>query len=258
MNSLQHLAEFNNGLKRTVVLMVAVPPLLWGCGVAQTVANLKQQADLKEQIQAVRERNQAIQTQCKADLQTPELDPIRSKVELYREPSSIETPPPFEIASNDTFPTEPERTAIRKWAAIRDACIARQNAILVVPASANAVQTVFVQQEFAFGKEMSGHVGQLIVSLYQQKLSYGEFAQRRYEITRDTAVAERQFRQAALISDQQRQMQERQLAQQEFQSRVAAWSAYTQAVSARQPQTVRLNANCMSQQLGAFTTTNCN
>jgi hypothetical protein len=238
--------------KLTIAVVLAIPPLLCGCAGTQT----KQQADFQQQVQTTAYQLQAVDAQYRNDLQSPELDPIRQKVELYRAGSSAELPPPFAIATNDTFPTESERPAIAKWAVIRDATLARINALRVVPPSATAYQRVVLQQEFAFGTQMASYVGQLIVSLYQQKLTYGEFAQRRYEVTRDTAAAERRFRQAELISDQQRQLQERQVIAQESQARASAWAAYTQTVAARQPLTVRLN--CTSMQLsGGMTTTRC-
>lgn len=96
------------------------------CGVVQGLANAKQQSDFKEQSQATVNQVQAAAAECKKEMQSPELDPIRNKVELSRDPSSLETAPPFEIASSDTFPTDAERSAIAKWAKIRDACSARE------------------------------------------------------------------------------------------------------------------------------------
>ena len=71
-----------------------------------------------------------------------------------------------------------------------------------VPPSASAIQTTFIQQEQAFHEASTGRVSELIVAVYQAKLTYGEFAQKRYEITRDTPAAERQYREAVLIADQ--------------------------------------------------------
>jgi len=205
---------------------------------------------------------QSNQEQCKDDLSTSELDPIRRKVELYRE--SLEAAPPFEIAANDTFPTDSERLAIAKWATIRDECIRRSDAALSkAPPSGSPLQIGFVQHDRSFQKEAGARVGLLIVALYQQKLTYGEFAQRRYEISRETAAAQRQFREATMIADQQRQMQAQQLAQQQFQNNLTAWSAYMQTVTARQPQTVhldgnvRVQTNCNSQRFGNIVSTNC-
>ena len=173
--------------------------------------------------------------ECKLEIASPELDPIQHKVELYR--AVWDAPPPFEMASNESYPTDLERQAISKWATMRDVCIARQRSIPRVPASATAIQATTIEQDAAFGDEVAGKVSALIVALYQGKLTYGEFAQKRYEFGRDGAAAEREFRQATLISDQQRAIQAQQIAQQSFQNRLLAWSAYLQAVNSRAPQT---------------------
>ena len=216
----------------------------------------------KNEVASVTAQFQAVSVQCKADMQTAELDPIRNKVKLFRD--SFDTAPPFEIASNDTFPTDAERPIIARWATIRDECIRRREAISDIPPSATQLQISFLQQDRAFGKEAAARVGQLIVALYQQKLTFGEFAQKRYEITREAASAEREFRRSTQLADQQRQMQAQQLAQQQFQNNLIAWSAYMQSVSARQAQTVHLDGSirapthCISQQVGNTVSTNCN
>ena len=200
--------------------------------------------------------------QCKDDMLTSELDPIRHKVELYRE--SPESAPSFEVASNDTFPTESERPVIARWATIRDECIKRSDAASKIPPSATPLQVAFLQKTRSFFQEANGRIGELIVALYQQKLTYGEFAQKRYQLSREAVTAELQFRQATLIADQQRQLQAQQLAQQQFQNNLIAWSTYMQAVNARQPQTVhldgsvRVQTNCTAQRIGNIVTTNCN
>jgi len=174
--------------------------------------------------------------ECKSEmLAANDLDPIRSKVELYKQLS--DGPPPFEIASNDAFPTDKERPLIVKWATIRDSCIKRQEAWLVVPTSANAQLVAVFQQEVSIFKEATANIGELIVSLYQQKLTYGEFAQRRYWISGEASAAELAYRQSVLDRDEQRRRQ----AQQQFAATLTAWGNYIQAVEARQPQNVYLN-----------------
>jgi hypothetical protein len=182
---------------------------------------------------------QLANSECKEQLQIPELDVIRAKVELYRD--SWETPVPFAIATIDTFPTQQERIAIAKWATLREGCVNRQAAALSMPPSATPLQVTEIQQDRSFGQTAAAKVGDLIVALYQQKLTYGEFAKERYEITRDAAEAERQYRQSTQVADQQQRMQAQQIAQQQFANRLAAWSTYMQAVNARQPQTVHID-----------------
>jgi hypothetical protein len=174
--------------------------------------------------------------ECKAEiLAASELNPIRNKVELYKPPT--EGPPPFEILSNDTFPTDMERPLIAKWATMRDSCIKRQMALLAVPSSANAQQAVVFQQEVSFAKDVNAHISELIAALYQQKLTYGEFAQKRYWLSNEAVAAERAYRQSVMDRDEQRQQQ----AQQQFTNALNAWGNYMQAVNARQPQTVYIN-----------------
>jgi hypothetical protein len=201
---------------------------LGGCAAVQTTK-------FNQDIKAGEAALLASKEQCTRELATPELDPIKHKVELFRDLN--DGPPPFEIASNDTFPTDSERTVIAKWAALRDTCSKRSNALLVVPSSATAMQAAVLQQRVAFYRDSAGHVAELVVSLYQQKLTYGEFAQRRYWITSQAAAAELAYRQSVIERDQQRQLQ----AQQQFANTLAAWGTYIQAVNARQPQTVYIN-----------------
>jgi hypothetical protein len=182
---------------------------------------------------------QSANSECREQLQTADLNPIRAKVELFRD--SYDSPVPFAIATIDAFPTQEERVAIAKWATLREDCVKRGNAAFSMPSSATPLQVTEIQQDRSFVQAASAKIGDLIVALYQQKLTYGEFAKERYEITRDAAEAERQYRQSMQMADQQQRMQAQQLAQQQFANRVAAWSTYMQAINARQPQTVHID-----------------
>ena len=192
---------------------------------------------------------------CRADMQSPQLDPIRTKVELTRE--SSESPVPFAIAANDSFPTKDERPAIAKWAELREVCIKRFESAYVLPPGLTPLQATNTEQLRAVDRAVGARVGDLIVSLYQQKLTYGEFAKKRYEISREGADIQRQLRQSYQIADREQQIRAQQMAQQQFQNNVAAWSTYVQAVNARQPQTVYLKGNCNTVKIGNSVTTNC-
>jgi len=170
---------------------------------------------------------------CNEQMSDPALDPIRSKIELSG--AAADAPPPFQIAADDSYPTELERQAIAKWAALRDACSARQREASRVPPSTPPLRATYLEQANAFADQIAGKIGALTVALYQDKLTYGEFAQKRYDFARDGAAAEREFRQATLISDPQRAMQAEQLALQNFQLMLAGWNTYLQSVSARAP-----------------------
>jgi hypothetical protein len=194
----------------------------------------------------------AAQAQCESDLQTSDLDPIRAKIQFWRKPDD---PVPFDIAVNNDFPSEVERGAIAKWASLREACSARMDRANQVPAGATPAQAAFFQQEWAFVKDASNKVGELVVALYQGKMAYGEFAQNRYKVGQAAADAEREYRASVAIADEQRQMEARRLAQQQFANQLAAWGTYMQAVNARP--IVTAPVHCTSSVIGNFVNTNC-
>jgi hypothetical protein len=206
--------------------------------------------------------SKTVQDECSNALATSELDVIRDKVELIR--ATNDSPVPFAIATNNQFPTLAERTAIAKWAKIREECMAKMDAAINEPAVGTPLQITFTQQLRSFRTQTGARVSELIVALYQSKLSYGEFAQKREEITAKIAAAEREFRASVLLADRDIQMRSQQLAQQQLQNNLSAWSTYMQSVNARQPQTVnvngqiRLQSNCRSTVVGNTATTNCN
>jgi hypothetical protein len=84
-------------------------------------------------------------------------------------------------------------------------------------------------------------VGELIVALYQQKLTYGEFAQKQYEFGRDALATELAFTRAIVERDDDRQVQ----VQQQFADVQRTWTNYIQAVNARQPQTVNIQGTIL-------------
>lgn len=193
---------------------------------------------------------------CSNDMKSEQLDPIREKVELMR--MSNDDSPPFGIATNNSFPTEKERDAIAKWAKIREGCVKRDNDIILsAPKPSNPLQAAFYEQILAFRKQVTSRVGELIVALYQSKLTYGEFAQKRYEMVSNIQASERDYRSSVLLSDRDAQFKAQQLAQQQQSNNLAAWSTYMQSVNSRQPQTVHLQTNCTTSKVGNNSTTNC-
>lgn len=220
-------------MKKTNVLVFAVAimaTLLCGCAAVQNASTKRAIGQERSDILAAR-------VQCRSDMESTELDPIRQKIEIFKDP--FDAPVPFNIASNDSFPTDSERAVIARWATMRDACIKRYYDLLVVPPSASALQASFLSQDATFVKEANARVGELIVTLYQQKVTYGEFAYKRYELSHEAVTAEAAFRQSALEKDQQRQIQ----TQQQFSNTLTAWASYMQAVNARQPQTVYIEGS---------------
>jgi hypothetical protein len=193
------------------------------------------------QFDAIAASYKTTREECKATFETPELDPIRHKVQLWRE--SGDEPLPFEIATNDTFPTAEDRPVIAKAATLRDECLRKMYALQFVPPGANETQTAMVKTVRSFGQQVDGDLNQLIICLYQQKLTYGEFGRKRVEIEKAGAAFTLAMTQAgAGGGDTQHKLEELQAAQQQFTDTLDAFGKYVRTVSARKPKTVRVSA----------------
>jgi len=172
--------------------------------------------------------------QCEGDLAVPDLDSIRSKADISR--IAAEGPPPFRIALNDTFATKSERAVIAKWIAIWNHCRRRLEFPRIVPPPDNTIEAASLQQAFALSRIFQSSVGQLIHALYYQELTYGEFARKRYEFTRDAVALSSAIDEAGQDPDQTRLGQSlRQLLYLKL-----SWNTYLRRVSARQPGTVHI------------------
>ncbi|HLX29703.1 MAG TPA: hypothetical protein VKV24_14575 [Casimicrobiaceae bacterium] len=217
-----------------------------------------QQTKAQEQQQhedAIRAQFGDVAAQCKHEFEAAtELDPIRGKVEFYRD--DWDAAPPFAIAVLDVFPDSEERAAISKYATLRDACNRRRDAVSYIPAGSSRLQIASLQQQHAIVQDADAQGTDLLLALYQQKLTYGEFARKRYDITHKALAAERQVQQAAAERDEQRRIEAQRLAQQQAANDRIAWAAYLQALNARTPRTVHLN--CTSYAYGNTVSTNCN
>jgi hypothetical protein len=243
----------NSQMRRLRMVLVLPIPVVWLCGCAM-VASMVGSLVVGGTVELTKAilRPAKAQSQCHADLQARELDAIRDKVELVVSP---ELPPPLVITSNDSFPTEDERPAIARWAAIRDECAKRTNTDSNAPLSEGDSVAAYEQQHEAFVREVEARVSELVLALYESKLTYGEFAQKRFELTKASVAAQRDFMDAQVDLNPSRQSRAKQLAKQEFENNLLAWSAYVQEVNARQPRAVRLN--CATRQPGSISRTTC-
>jgi hypothetical protein len=172
--------------------------------------------------------------QCVDERAAQDLESIRAKADLSR--MAADGPPPFRIALNDTFATDSERAEIAKWLRIRDFCGRRFAIPRILPAGGNAIEAASLQQMFALTKIFQSSVSQLIRALYCQELTYGEFARKRYEFTRDAAALSSAMRDAEQGADQ---AQLRHNLQDLWYLRIS-WNTYLRRVDARQPGTVHL------------------
>jgi hypothetical protein len=169
---------------------------------------------------------------CVDDLAARDLDSIRSKADLSR--TAADGPPPFRIALNDTFATDSERADIAKWFRIRNLCHRRIAIPRSIPPPESAIEAASLQQVSALSRIFQSSVGRLIVALYCQELTYGEFARKRYEFTRDAAALSSAIDDAGLDADQTKL---RQTLRQLRYLRIS-WNTYLSRLNARPPGTV--------------------
>jgi hypothetical protein len=90
--------------KRATLVLLGLSGILSSCAVA-----------MHEQMNEKKAAIQSIADQCHEKMQADRsLDPLRNKLELWR--GQTAPPPPFEILSNDAFPTDTDRPLIARWA----------------------------------------------------------------------------------------------------------------------------------------------
>lgn len=181
---------------------------------------------------------EAVDQRCRTGYaESAALDPIRSKVQLWVSP--VDASPPFAMLSDNTFPSEAERTAIQKWASMRDECLAERDRIFSKPVRMNGYVSVIIREDIGVARQQNAALTELIVALYEQKLTYGEFARKRHEIGSQLAQTLRDIDRSAVVHDEQLRAQ----AQALFAQNLQAWAAYMQAVNSRAPQTVYLTGS---------------
>lgn len=208
-------------MKKILLTTIAILPLS-GCMAALQSGALHKEVDDNQK------RTIAASEFCKSELdQDPALEPLRGKVELYR--VDFISSPPFAILANESFATGAELPAIAHWADIREKCRKAGDAAFKMPSAAYDNQRQYVTDMRSMIRSQVQGIDALLVALYQQKLTYGEFAQKRFDINRDTSGAISDMRRAA----EDRDAQGAAAAQQSFANAMGIWSNYIAAVNAR-------------------------
>ena len=138
---------------------------------------------------------------------------------------------------NDTFATESERADIAKWIRIQNLCRRRFAIPRSMPPPAIAIDAASLQQASALSRMVRSSVGRLIRALYYRELTYGEFALKRYELTRDAAALRSVIDGAGLDGDQTKL---RQTLRQLWYLKVS-WNSYLWRLDARRPATVHIH-----------------
>jgi len=109
------------------------------------------------------------------ELKVEEFNPIKDKIELSK--LFTDASVPFQIASNQNYPTEEEKKLIAKWIQLREAYYKRNEPIL-----ANSIQVGLSPYVLSAQNKAIKVINELINALYQQKITYGEFAKKRAQV----------------------------------------------------------------------------
>ncbi len=193
----------------------------------------------KTQLNTTIEQFKVVHEQCQAEISSPDLDIIRHKVELFK--PSLNAAPSTEVLSVDQFPSSAELDPIAKWQSLRDLCLKREDAVLQnTPSDHDSVSESYIQQQRFFVKETQLQIGELAQALHNSKVTYGEFAIKSYELSKQAVNAQVMYKEAALVIDRKKQMQIQQFAQKQFENNLMAWKTYMKAVNTRQSNTVHL------------------
>ena len=161
-------------MKRLILTALALA--LSSCG---TVGNIRYDFDSS----SFGSKTSAMANSCAARMKTPALDPIRSKVELVKDPP--DGPVPFTILTNGNTAAGAEQEAIGSWAKLIEGCQAAARPLLdsaPVPPEATASEV----------EKLKGYItdawiegAKLRVALYNGQLTYAEYASKRLSASED-------------------------------------------------------------------------
>ena len=154
-------------MKKTLGLALVLA--LCGCGANTNHSQFAQEIDQQvDQISALR-------VQYQQQITNPSFDVIRERISLSGSYPKLGTP--CTGAATDTYPTEAEKAAIRRWADARSAFIA-QLAVLAKP-TPNASERVarFMEQLDKANFEAAAEISVKLDALSQGNLTYCQFAQ---------------------------------------------------------------------------------
>lgn len=129
------------------------------------------------------DRAAAVVSTCAAKMNVRTLDPIRSKIELVKNPP--DGPVPFTILTNKSAPEGPEQQAIGTWAKLIEQCQAEARPLIdnaPVPPEATASEV----------EKLKGYItdawiegAKLRVALYNGDLTYADYAGKRLSVAED-------------------------------------------------------------------------
>jgi hypothetical protein len=129
------------------------------------------------------DRTKAVAGACAARMQTPALDPIRNKVELFKTPPDGTVP--FVILTDNATPTPAEQQAIGLWSqAIEDCQTRARHLVDKIPVPPEATQSA-VEKLTSYITDAWIEGSKLRVALYSGQITYADYASKRLTIAED-------------------------------------------------------------------------
>jgi hypothetical protein len=168
----------NEHMKRFLGIALALG--LTGCEtIGNTVGNLKYDFESG----SYTDRTTAVMSACKARLGARSLDPIRNKVELFKDPP--DGPVRFAVETDNYLPTMPEQTAIAAWAQAIQQCQTDARKVLDdMPVPPGATQAE-ANKVISYVTDAWIQGADLRVQLYKGQMSYADYANQRLKVADD-------------------------------------------------------------------------
>jgi hypothetical protein len=161
-------------MKKTLGLAIVLA--LCGCGETKNQYQFSQELD--RQVQQIAE----LRSQYARQMSDSSFDLIRDRISLSGSYPRLGSP--CAGAATETYPTEAEKAALRRWAAARSAFIAKLAVLAAPPPDATVRMARFMTEFDKANFEKAGEISAKIDELSQGGLTYCQFARAANAINR--------------------------------------------------------------------------
>jgi len=162
-------------MKKAVSLVLALG--LSACGANKT--DYAFHAEIDRQVEQIA----LLRAQYRQQTEDPALDPIRDKIALSGSYPRLGSP--CLGRADDTYPTESEKTALKRWSAARGAFIAQLAVLAKPPPDATERMARFMAQFDSVNFEAEAEISAKLDQLSEGGMTYCQFAQAAKSINRE-------------------------------------------------------------------------
>jgi hypothetical protein len=208
-------------LRSIAALLIALAAS--GCGAASVI----QQHNVEDTQSAtdITAAFAAMQAQCAAEVKSPEIDPIRDKINFEGDARS----PPVRLLVLKDKPTPREAQALLAWGAAREKCMKYFHAgIAALPLPPSMDPEIKERAKLGLNNVVDNAFrggNYLTAALYEKKLTYGEFNKQRADLTAKLVAEHTAWVEAWVNQDKASTLQKAAVAQQQADAAVAVLQA---------------------------------